>query len=229
VTNSKTSESVFESLFRQAVIDNFDEQLDSITQKFESSEPSAFSLEHEKRMMLLFAKENRKDKLHKTIKWSKRIAAIIILTISLLFGSLMFVTEVRAAVIGIVVEWFDQFTRFTSNAPVTEKKNHEPTFIPNGFWESLHDSNDFITVILYENNEGLSILFDTHLASAQLSVDSEDHIYETKEINNIFYHILTTSAKGKANKIIWEIDGQRYLLASELSIEELFEMAFSVR
>jgi len=228
MTNSKLDESIFDALFGQAVIDNFNEQLDLLADNTDIVPQLTFSHEHEKRMMLLFAKENRKERLRKTVKWSKRVAAILILTISLLFGSLMFVPEVRAVVIGTVVEWFDQFTRFTSTAPEAEKTNLEPTYIPNGFWEDYRDGNDFTTIILFINNEDISIFFELSKAIAQLSVSNEGYDYEIIKLDSIEYHIFTSLIEKNESFIVWESDGQRYQVASLISVDELLKMALSV-
>ena len=225
--NSKLDENVFDALFGQAVIDNFNEQFDLITNDTDIEPQFSFSNEHEKRMKILFTKENRKEKIRKTIKWSKRVAAIFIIAISLLFGSLMLVSEVRAVVIGTVVEWFDQFTRFTSTAPEAEKTNLEPTYIPDGFREDTRQNEKLITVIIYINDDGVDIYFENSLVSGQLSVNNEGYDYEIKQFDSIEYHIFTSSERND-NIIVWESDGERYLLASSITIDELLKMALSV-
>jgi len=225
--NSKLDENVFDALFGQAVIDNFNEQFDLITNDTDIEPQFSFSNEHEKRMKILLTKENRKEKIRKTIKWSKRVAAIFIIAISLLFGSLMLVSEVRAVVIGTVVEWFDQFTRFSSTAPEAEKTNLEPTYIPDGFREDIRQSEKNITVILYINdNDGVDIYFESSIITAQLSVDNEGYDYEIKQIDSIDYHIFTSSEK--ENIIVCETSIERYLLISSIPIDELLKMALSI-
>ena len=226
--NSKLDESVFDALFGQAVIDNFNEQLDLLTHDVDLEPQLIFSSEHEKRMRLLFIKENRKDKLRKTVKWSKRVAAILILAISLLFGSLMFVPEVRAVVIGTVVEWFDQFARFTSTSTGSTNSSINPKYIPDGFTEEYRHNDDMGTTILFINIKGVEIFYEARSVDTQLSVDNEGHEYEIENFNGIEYHVLRVVETGKENKIIWESDGQIYLLSSKIPIEELFKMALSV-
>ena len=227
--NSKLDESVFDALFGQAVIDNFNEQLDLLTDDTDIEPQPIFSSEHEKRMMLLFAKENRKERIRKTIKWSKRVAAVILIGISVLFGSLMLVPEARAVIVGTVVEWFDQFTRFTSTAPESEKTNLEPTYIPDGFREDYRNSNEFTTIILFINDvDGVDIFFEASIIAAQLSVNNIGKEYEIKQIDGIDYHLLKAVDSDAESIIVWETDGQRYLVGSLIPIEELLKMALSI-
>ncbi|MCL2627085.1 MAG: DUF4367 domain-containing protein [Oscillospiraceae bacterium] len=227
MTSEQVNNSVFEALLRQAVIDNFNEQLDSFNIEDYSPEEYTFSPEHEKRMKALFAGDKRKDKLRSITKWSKRVAAFIVITVTILFGSLMFVPEVRAVVFETVIEWFDKFVRFSSDAPDIEKTNLEPTYIPNGFQEDFRDSNDIATLIVYSNSDGFSIFYHASLESAQHSVDSDGYVYELKHINGIDYHFFNAFEAEDDNIIIWEAKGYRYNIGSPISIDELLKIALS--
>ncbi|MDR2599286.1 MAG: DUF4367 domain-containing protein [Oscillospiraceae bacterium] len=228
MTKDQVIDSVFDAFFKQAVIDNFFEEFNLITEDDEISSQCIFSDEHNNRMISLFVKEKRKNSFNIAIRWGKHIAAAVFISISILFGSLMLVPEVRAIVIDTVVEWFDQFARFNSNSSEIAKSFNEPTFIPEGFREEFRDGNDMITIILYADNNDVVIFFETHLTSTQLSIDNEDHYYKTIQVDGIDFHILTAIKNYKENKIIWEKSGQRYILSSEISVDELLKMAFSV-
>jgi len=140
----------------------------------------------------------------------------------------MLVPEVRAVVTGTVIEWFDQFVRFYSNASVVEKVNLEPTYIPDGFKEDYRDGGKTITIIIYTNHDDVSILFESQLIDAQLSIDNEGYEYELKQIDSIDYHIFTAIDNGKANMIVWEENGQRYKISSVISTDKILMMALSV-
>ena len=153
MTNSRANDNVFDALFKQAVIDNFEEQLDSLSQDAEPSMQYTFSTEHEKRMSMLFAKEKRKEVLRTTVKWGRRVAAIFLIAVTVLFGSLMLVPEARAVIVGTIIEWFDQYTRFTSTIPTTDESSLEPTYIPDGFFEVFRDDEIAIKSIVWRNSE----------------------------------------------------------------------------
>jgi len=226
--SSQVNNNVYEALFRQAVIDNFNQQLDSFTLDDYPEEQYTYSPEHEKRMNALFTKEEREDKLRAAVKWSRRAAAVILIAISVLFGSLILVPEVRAAVIRTVIEWYDQFARFPSAPTDIEKTNLEPAYIPDGFWEDFRDGNELTDIIFYTNGDGIDIIFHSSLTSAQTSVNNEGYDYEVRQINGIDYHVFTGVEIGKGNFIVWEADGQRYSIGSLISIDELQKMALSV-
>lgn len=225
MTDRQVSDSVFEALFRQAVIDNLYDELDSLPSDEELAKQYTFSQRHEERMKKLFARERRNERLRATLKVGKRAAAAIIIAISILFGALMSVPEVRATVVQTVVEWFDEFVRFTSSAPRAASESLEPTWIPDGFREEFRDEMVMSTVILYQNDDGKIILFDSSLASGLLEVDNEYAIYEIIIVDGVEYHILIAIEIDGENSIIWELDGWRYFLRSTIPVEYLQKMA----
>jgi hypothetical protein len=227
-SHSQLRESVFDALFKQAVIDNFYDELNLVTQNSDLTEQYNVSAAFEKRMDALFAKEKQKASLTTFAIWCKRVAAVVVITASILFSSLMLVPEVRAVVVETVIEWFEQFARFTSGSIETTAPFLEPVFIPDGFWEEYRYSDDVRTTILFINSYDVLLFFDASLSASQLSVDSEGHEYEKRQINNTVYHVLIAIDIGKENKIIWDIDGNRYFLSSEIPIEDLFQMALSL-
>lgn len=222
------NDSVFGALFRQAVIDNFLEELNSLPPDEELAKFYTFSPEHEARMQRLFSREARKKRVHTAVRWSRRAAAVIVIAAAVLFAALMFVPQVRAEVSRTITEWYSQFVRFTSNAPDTKKTNLEPKYIPEGFNEILRDDLEMISAVIYENKEGLLIVFQSSLESGSLSLDNENSIYDTQKIDGVEYHVFTTTVEDGENHLVWAIDGQRYLVSSVLPIDVLFAIAMSI-
>ena len=221
------NDSVFEALFRQAVIDNFLEELDSLPPEEELAKLYTFSPEHETRMQRLFAREARRERTRAVIMWTRRAAAVFVIAVTIIFGVLMFNPQVRAAVVETVTEWYEKFVRFTSNAPEMAKTNLEPGYIPDGFVEIVRDSDDIMTTIIYDG-ESDTIVFQSFRSSGSLSVDNENNNYEIRKIDGIEYHVFTTSLDNGENSIVWDIDGQRYAIFSIISIDELLAIAISI-
>jgi hypothetical protein len=229
LSNSQISEGVFEALFRQAVIDNFNEEFDSLPSDEELAEQYTFSQEHENRMKKLFAREERKERLQATVKWTRRIAAAVMITATLLFGSLMFVPQVRAVVFQTLTEWYEKFVKFTSNAPEAEKTNLEPGYISEGFAEIAREEIPMMATIIYINADtGETITFNSSLASGSTSADSEGRGYTVIAVDGIEYHILRSEDGVSEHSVVWEKADQRYAVTSTIPSEELLKMAISV-
>ena len=227
--SKQISDSVFEALFRQAVIDNFDEELDSLPSDAEMAKLYTFSERHEKRMRKLFVHEERKEKVRTALKIGRRIAAAVIIAVSILFGIMMFNPDVRATVTQTIVEWFYEFVRFTSRAPAVDAGSAlEPTWIPDGFIEELRDETDMGVILIYLSESGIIVSFMSSVASGLMSVDNEYAIYEVLVIDSTEYHTLTATEPSGENSIIWDLYGWRYILRSTLSVQYLQKIALSL-
>jgi hypothetical protein len=140
----------------------------------------------------------------------------------------MLVPEVRAVVVETITEWYEKYVRFTSTSTEPEKANLEPTYIPDGFWEELCNELDTMTTILYMNEDGVIIQFESGLSGGSISVDSEGRGYSVIRADGIDYHTFATDDTEKMNAVVWETGGQMYHVASPLPIDEILEIAHSV-
>lgn len=222
------SDNLFEALFRQAVIDNFNRELAKIPSEEELSKSITFSAQHELRMKKLFIYINRKYWIKSALKQAKKIAVIIILTIFILFGALMTMPNVRASVTETFILWFDQFTKFISNKTNISSEPLEPSFIPEGYAESERIEFDDFLSILYMNDSGDILLFSVSAANNSVSMDNEGRVYRETIIDGIAYHIFDGSTNKKDSDVVWEYGGYRYLISAPLSTSQLLKMASSV-
>ena len=170
-----------------------------------------------------------KKKSRTAIRRILDLAAVVVLTMAVLFGAFVAASPgTRAVVVGTIIEWFEKYATFTSNAPESEKTNYEPTYIPAGFWEEFRNEMELISLILYTNEDDVIIVFQSGRSSDYLSVDNEGREYYVMLVDGIEYHVLTEFDEKEPNDVIWESSGQRYHLSSQIPVDELFEMAFSV-
>jgi len=222
------SESIFDALLGQAVVDNFYEDYNALPSLTELSKEYTFSEKHEKRMKELFAIENRRDRFNKVVRIIRRIAAVFLIIVTLFTGLLMLNPSVRASVTETIISWQREFVKFFPSYTEAEGSNAVPTYIPDGFHEIHSEVINDTTLILYTNENGEEIFFLVDSATGSLYVDNEDAAYEVLDIEGITYHILSSLKSDGENTIIWEHNGWRYVLRSSLYYEALLKMALSL-
>jgi hypothetical protein len=225
----KTNDNVFEALFRQAVVENFLDELDSLPPDDELAKLYPFSPEHEARMKKLLNREMRKERFRNVATHVRKIAAALAIIVAVLFGSLMLVPEVRAAVIDTIISWHEMFVRFVSNAPAATETGREPRHIPRGFQEEYRIEDEEITTILYTNDYGEVIVFESGPIVGSLALDNANATHVAVYINGMAYHVFTAIYESGENFIVWEIGGMRYFVRSTIAVSELQLMAESVR
>lgn len=224
---------IFEALFRQAVIDDYTEDIDSIPSKNELMKIISFSAEFELRMKKLLAHEQRKETLTTTLKFGKRAAAIFIVATSIFFCTLLLNYEVRAAVKNTVIEWYNKFTSFIFQGEASDtgvQKEWRPQYLPQGYLESTVEKLGKATDIEYVNDEGgvIYLSYRPEENDTSISVDNENHIIESIIINGHEAYTVKAAKDDFENGVIWSMDKYTFNIWSQLPIEELIKISQSL-
>lgn len=233
MNTKKIDDSVFEALFRQAIIDDYNEEIDSIPPKNELMEALSFSPEFELRMKKLLAREQRKETLTKAMVFGKRVAAIFIVATSVFFCGLLLSTEVRAAIKNIVVELFDEFTSFIFHGETSNPEKQaewRPKYLPAGYQENSVEMLGKAINIEYVNaqEDVIHYSYRPEGNDTSISVDNENHIIESKTINGHEAYTAKAMKDDFENGVIWSVGEYTFSIWSKLSIEEIIKIAQSV-
>jgi hypothetical protein len=222
---------LFDAVFAQAVIKNFEDELNEIPPREELEKRYSFSESHIAKMKKLFRRDKQKEILRKIGIWGRPTAAAIITAMALLFGALLLSPQVRAVVSEVVIQWYEKFTSFTSGTTEqTDIDNLEfwPTYLPEGFSQHEVLQSGSINEIYFFNTEGNDITLVYLESSDAIAVNNEDVLYSTVTNNNVVYHIFESKEEGTRSSIVWDMNGYRFTLLSEYPIKELQKMATSI-
>lgn len=230
MTEQNTRDALFEALFRQAVIDNYEEEIAEGLDEGDGLKLHIFSERHNLRMKKLFAQAEGRERLQYGIKWAGRCVAAVLVGTLVFFSALMTVPEVRAAVKSVVIEWFDQFTKFSSDESAPkEVQNWAPSYIPEEFYEDERYDDFGHVTIRYSNTNGDIIRFSYIDQSGSISVDNESRKFYEVVNGEIIYYVFEAEASNKGNSVIWDQDGYRFTVKGQSSIDNLLNMAKSIK
>jgi len=230
---NKINNSIFEALFRQAIIDDYVDEINSIPSNEELSIEYFFSSDFELRMKRLFARERRKSYLVTISGFFRQAAIIFIIITTILFGTLLTNSDVRATVRNVIIEWYEKFTSFSFNTANQDASYVDiyPKYLPMGFYEeSIVEFGNF-TQLIFVNNQGdhINILHNNHEStSIKISVDNENHIIENFMINGYETYLVTATKEEHENAIIITTGFYVIEIWSSLSIETLIIVAESI-
>jgi hypothetical protein len=232
MNKNNVNDAVFEALFRQAVIEDFNEEIDFIPTNEELARVYSFSPEFEIRMKKLLIKDRRSSLIKAAMYYSRKVASIFIIVLGLLFGTLLFNTEVRATVVTVLVEWYEKFTSFTfrDDEIVNEKKDWTLKYLPEGYVQEKYEVLGRIINIEYRNNQGGKIRFTYRPegSSTNISVDNENHeIDEYVILGNEGFSITAVNDKFD-NGIIWNMEDYTFDLWGKVPMDELKKIAESL-
>lgn len=223
---------VFETLFRQAVIDDFNEEIDSIPSEEELTQIYSLSSRFEIGIKKLLAKDRKKDFLKKFINAGRKTASIFLIGLGLLYGILLLNSEVRATTEDVLVGWYKQFTSFTirDDEFIDRDKDWILNYLPQGYvlenlwvrgWttymEFTNTQRDKIRFSYTPGEEGTDVLVDEEL----------DRVYTSKVLGKEAFFVKSTDEE-LDNGLIWNKQGYNFDLWGKFSMEELIKIAESL-
>lgn len=180
----------------------------------------SFSNRFEHKIKKLIKREKRNPIDNKIYKYSKRVAALLVVTTIGLFTLTMSVEALRNQFFEVMKEVYYKFTSYVFSTTVDiDKSDLEivfPKYLPEGFKEvdRLDGYNEVI--VTYKNNDGEDITYQNYkINDVHIVNDTEDIDKEIILLNNVEaeYYV-----KDNMNKLIW-YDDEKFYSISLHSIE----------
>lgn len=220
-------DSLFEAMFRQAVIEIYEEELEELSA---STGVHTFSELHNAKMKKLFRKASRQEKLTTAVKWVQRSAAVIVLAFIMLLGTIFVSPQAKAAVEEFMMSFFDTHVKFDTNSPVPieELEDLVPDYIPDGFVEV--DRLDFAGMLelTYANSSNEKICISRMGATGSYSADNENHTYYTINEGGMTYHIFEDEDVREISMVIWTVGDSLFSIEATLEIDEILRIVKSI-
>ena len=179
-----------------------------------------------------FIKKNNRSLTHRILS----TAATIALVITILFGVLMLASP---SVRSVVFQWFREmfathdaygFSQLDEDKTVGEWK---PTYLPEGYIETIDMDMGTGVYINYGNDAGGSISLNYMLATegSSFNVDNEGMVINEITIAGYAAHVYQSLDAAKKNAVVWvnEDAGLAFMLSSFETCELLDRIAESIR
>jgi len=211
-----------EAALRIAVVQNYERELTELEN--EPNDDVIFSARHEKRMKRLFVQRRAMRTVRRIGAAARRASVSAALFVLVLTGAFMLNGEVRAAIGGAIVDWYDTFTSFNYTEQPEPPQNAEWRlgYVPDGYALSSVNYAAGATDAVYENSAGDVILFSAYpLGSNVVGVDNERSDVSSRMIDDTIYHIFTS----EPSIVIWSENGYDFLITASITEDELVKTA----
>jgi hypothetical protein len=222
-------DNMLEAVFRQAVIDNFEREIDELSREGDARTDN-FAERHEKRMAALFARENKKDSFRRTFRTARRFAAVAAVLLFIVNAALLFTPDVREAVGNAFIQWFGEYTKF--DATDSENADNDnwvplPQSIPVGFVLTNESQSATIKTFVYSNSDGRAIALTRVPADNSISVNNENVEYGQTIYGETVYHTFAAINEDYNSSVVWDGDGYRYCVRGTMPLAVLLEVAYT--
>lgn len=232
MNKNQLNDVVFEALFRQAVIDEFEEEIKRRPSNEELISIYTFSQKFEVQMKNLFKKDNRKVLINKFMLYTRKAAVILLILFGCLFSILLLNKEVQATVNKIIIEIYEKFSSiiYKGEKADFEEKDWILSYLPQGYTVKNTEKLGNGIIIDYENDNKniITFTYSPNIGSTNISIDNENHeIIKYKILGEEAYCAITKNSKFD-NMVVWDKENYIFYLSGKEDINELKKMAESL-
>lgn len=176
-----------------------------------------FSKRFQKKMNKLIRQERRSPFIKTFVNYSRKVAIIFLIFISIAFATTMSVEAYRVRFFEVVIEVWEEFTSIIFK----EKQNIEdgklipvnPTYIPDNFKIIEHEINSYEQFIYWQNDNGIEIMFEQAKITANSIITDTEGI-DIEELLIGEQKIIYFTNKN-VNQIYWNDSNYIYAIISE--------------
>ena len=164
-----------------------------------------FSWKFKRKMKIIIKEQARTPETKALIMQIKKIAAIFIITISIVFSGIMSVEAYRIKFFNMIKEVWSELTSIVfwsdNSTNVYDFEPVSPLYIPNGYEISEKWQNEYENVIIYSDKNINEIVYNQRaVTQSEYIFDSEDTEIKVINMNNIQVNVLT---KNNITQVYW--------------------------
>lgn len=228
--NNHANAELLDAVLKSAFTDAFQQEmadLEADAEQYKDRRPTEEQMKAERRA---YKKSLRKP----TRVWSvaRRIAASFLIVLGLGGAVLFFVPEVKAAIVDTIVEFWDTHVSFHFSKSNVEIQLGEHTlyYLPKGYELTDTIKTASIARFIFTNKNNDEIIL--HCMADTVSppdIDYERRTIRTVEIPNYEAYALLPDNTNDGIVIIWGDQTQSFMLKSNLPLDELIDIAKSIK
>lgn len=223
--NKSVDNAVFDAILRKAFTEAFEREVAEI-----EAQPSAAEALPEKYRRAERKYYNKKMKQSSgTYAVLRKIAACILICLSVGFAALMAIPTVRASVWDSVVNFYEKYIKFDFNVTAGgEETIGEYTlgYVPDGFVRTDAMETPLKNVYKYENGQNV---FNIKCYSDRYAIayDDEKGVMHSIKINGIDGYLVEYS--GGTYTLVWEYNHTVFTVDGDISVNEMMKIAEKIK
>ena len=224
--NKSVDNAVFDAILRKAFTEAFEREVTEI-----EAQPSAAEALPEKYRRAERKYYNKKMKQSSgTYAVLRKIAACILICLSVGFATLMAIPTVRASVWDSVVNFYEKYIKFDFNVTsVGEETIGEYTvgYVPDGFVRTSEMETALKSVYMYENGQQQFSIRYRYAKDNTIAYDDEAGRIHVIEFNGIDGYMV--EYPDGAYALVWQHKNTVFTVDGDISVNEMKKMAEKIK
>jgi len=230
---------LFDTILESAVKDDFEQELEKMPSEEDLSKEYSLSSGLQEKINKIIANGNRKMRLQKVRRISKKAAVIIAVIIPVTLVGLFSVEASRTAIFNAILDWQSDHATIhleessSSQAPQSIPVDgfYKPVYLPDGFVEGKTTKIGALAHIIYQNKDKTTILFNQSPVSKEgsISVDTEHTVYSEIMINGYKASLFAGKTSKDDTVLVWRNKTNSFTLISTIDKNELLKIAENIK
>ena len=223
--NKSVDNAVFDAILRKAFTEAFEREVAEI-----EAQPSAAGALPEKYRRAERRYYNKKMKQSSgTYAVLRKIAACILICLSVGFAALMAIPTVRASVWDSVVNFYEKYIKFDFNVTAGGEETigeYTLRYVPDGFVRTSAVETSFKHNYKYENGQYTFKIVYQHSKGNTIAYDDENGVMRSIEINGIDGYMIKYPNETYA--LVWEYNHTVFIVEGDISSKEIIKIAENI-
>jgi hypothetical protein len=181
-------------------------------------------------MNKLIIRERKSPFIKSFINYSKKVAIIFLIFISITFAATMSVEAYRVRIFEVVIEIWEEFTSiiFRSKENIDDGKliPINPTYIPHGFTIIEEDTNHYEHFNYWENDDGIEIMFEQARITSNAIINDTEGIEIEKTL--VDEQEIISFTNKNVHQLYWNDSNYIYTIISAYDKKDLIKIAESI-
>lgn len=239
MSKAKMKEQIFEVMLEEAVKENFQKELQTLSAAKGLAEDLELSQASQKKIEKMIQDANRHIFRQHVRKTAKKVAVIAAIVIPVSVGTLLSVDASRNAIFNALLEWksdhvdikYQDGQESSAQTPVSGSFIAKPTYLPEGFVEVQTMKIGLKNETVYENNQKVKIIFNQIPLSEEgtISIDTEHTTKKEIQINEKKATLFVANDPEGISYLAWKDHTYSFLLSSKISSDKLVKIAESTK
>ena len=230
------NERILDEIIKYAVASNIEET--KWPKEEELAKKYTFSASFEQKMQKLFAQQRRKEKIARMKRTALKIAAGILIFLSVSFVTIMNVDALRVNFLNFINEKLEQYTKVSvehGSNPITNENKSDaelqgkvlPSYLPESYNKKVifeNKNNDYY-LCKYQDYNGNEIDLIKISEWSTAGIDSEDAYMEHLIVND---QAAEYYEKNNYSTLLYKYEGEVFLLSGQIPKNEILKIAESM-
>ena len=224
--NKSVDNAVFDAILRKAFTEAFEREVAEI--EAQPSAPETIPEKYRRAERKYYSKKMKQSS--GTYAVLRKIAACILICLSVGFAALMAIPTVRASVWDSVVNFYEKYIKFDFNVTAGgEETIGEYTlgYVPDGFVRTAALETPMRSVYTYENGQSAFYIRYQCSKDNTIAYDDENGVMRSIKINGIDGYLV--EYLGGTYTLVWEYNHTVFTVDGDISVNEMMKIAEKIK